>query len=978
MSNYYDMRDAKVRMAHELMGRGWKVYGYKKDESDSMTDYYSPANWDGVATKKGFVLCVDIRWNSNSGKDITKYNPKGNLSFEDRQKISKLEEMTTKNGCTEGEEKNAKKLIEKIQGKNSDISAYEVVDKYPEFMVNPGRCKWHIEKDGKVYDKGTGLTKYASMPDSYIYDIVNMEFKEGYKTWGYGGEKRELTEDQKKIVNDFKSLILRFERVVNSMNGMGDGTKETEQQAQKQQNNEGYEKVIKQVKKKVLKMVEVEIDYFREGDYITLPNHGHYWKITKEYMQKGNWQGVEKMKKAFVYEIVGSASRGYKPLKNPQKYYDYEFRMIKNLQEGKLKIYELKEVEEIQEIEKWEKIDKKVDNTHKETNKNEFKTESKNDNNSTNAGDIEINSNNFTITESKHTKTGEKIYICKLVNKVSKEEFKSILADIKTKGGYYSSFVSGFVFKNNPAEMLNNSQDLASVEEKENTQEIKDNYIYSCHFKEWNLTANELKKEIEKMNLGVNIIDLGNKIGFSCITADQTRILKELSDKNGSIFFIDLEISKEEFEQIESKIDSLLDTSVMIIKSLGLNSDNYYVNEEYKSRLFNHVKENFTKEELQKAINVIIYDYNRLGSVLNSFLTEYNRLEGIDFDKLIERINKNIDSFNKKLNDISGNYKTNTHKRMREEESRENAREFYRYNIKMLEYLRQQSEDKIISAFEISLINNTLRDNIATYSRIKEAKENGNTNYNFDYPKQTYDKESTWYQETERKIKRLQNAGIYNIYDLEKAVNQYNSIIKKIEGDTKQDQVKRKIKKMEMEYKLQQKGDINFTPLEVVEKMIEYASIDNNSRVLEPSAGIGSIADKIKEITTKLDCIEKMCSYQDLLKLKGHNVVGHDILQYNRFNYYDVVIMNPPFSKNQDIEHIRHAYKMLKPGGKLVAICSPHYTFASDKQSQDFREWIEDKMINIEDLKSGTFEMTNVSSKLLVLEKLEENQENAI
>lgn len=56
MSNYYQKRDAKVNIAHALMDLGWKVYGYKKDESDSMTDYYSPANWDGIATKNGFVL----------------------------------------------------------------------------------------------------------------------------------------------------------------------------------------------------------------------------------------------------------------------------------------------------------------------------------------------------------------------------------------------------------------------------------------------------------------------------------------------------------------------------------------------------------------------------------------------------------------------------------------------------------------------------------------------------------------------------------------------------------------------------------------------------------------------------------------------------------------------------------------------------------------------------------------------------------
>src|SRR5258707_7477628 len=32
--------------------------------------------------------------------------------------------------------------------------------------------------------------------------------------------------------------------------------------------------------------------------------------------------------------------------------------------------------------------------------------------------------------------------------------------------------------------------------------------------------------------------------------------------------------------------------------------------------------------------------------------------------------------------------------------------------------------------------------------------------------------------------------------------------------------------------------------------------------------------------------------------------------------------MNPPFEDGSDIKHIMHALTMLKPGGKLVAICA--------------------------------------------------------
>lgn len=32
--------------------------------------------------------------------------------------------------------------------------------------------------------------------------------------------------------------------------------------------------------------------------------------------------------------------------------------------------------------------------------------------------------------------------------------------------------------------------------------------------------------------------------------------------------------------------------------------------------------------------------------------------------------------------------------------------------------------------------------------------------------------------------------------------------------------------------------------------------------------------------------------------------------------------MSPPFGRGADIEHIRHAYQKLKPGGRLVAVCA--------------------------------------------------------
>lgn len=478
MSNYYDMQKGKVKIAEALMERGWKVYGYHEDQSDSMTDYWCPAYWDGIAEKNGYILVVD---HNTEGKEreITKYNPAGNLSFEDREKITKLEAITTERGATEGEEENAKALIEKIQSKTMDQPAYEIIGTIPGYMANPGKCKWHIEKDGKLYDKGTGITKYSKIPDSYEFDIIKMEYTDRYKKvkeWNnnineWEWVERKLNPKTEKVIKDFKALILRFERVVNGMNTMGDGTKETEQKTAEQQIKEGYKKVTITETKTSLKMVEVtDRKEIKIGDYLTFKYHGGFWKVTSSHMQKGTWKinGVPtKMEKlAFTYNIVGKASRGYKDLKNPKGYYQYEDKLLKEIESGDTKIYELKEVTEEVEIEKWVKIDK----TQKSKNT--------------------YNSKQEKVQEEKQTTTGETI-----------EQNETT----------------------NPYE----------------PQEIKDGFIYDCHFKEWDIPMEEIKEAVTALN--ISFIDLGAKIGFGGVTAEQARQLKEISDINGSIFFIDAE-----------------------------------------------------------------------------------------------------------------------------------------------------------------------------------------------------------------------------------------------------------------------------------------------------------------------------------------------------------------------------------------------------------------------------------------------------
>ena len=72
--DYYSKRDASLILCEAFRKANWKIYGFKEDTSDSMTDYYNPASWDGIATKENFIICIDVsdyQVKNYSGRPIT-------------------------------------------------------------------------------------------------------------------------------------------------------------------------------------------------------------------------------------------------------------------------------------------------------------------------------------------------------------------------------------------------------------------------------------------------------------------------------------------------------------------------------------------------------------------------------------------------------------------------------------------------------------------------------------------------------------------------------------------------------------------------------------------------------------------------------------------------------------------------------------------------------------------------------------------
>ena len=245
-----------------------------------------------------------------------------------------------------------------------------------------------------------------------------------------------------------------------------------------------------------------------------------------------------------------------------------------------------------------------------------------------------------------------------------------------------------------------------------------------------------------------------------------------------------------------------------------------------------------------------------------------------------------------------------------------------------------------------------------------------------------------------------------------------------------------RIKELERSMVGRKADGLDFFPTSptVVSSMLEAAEIQEGMAVLEPSAGMGHIAESIvAETGVWPDVVELSGERRELLELKGfHLADANDFTQLqprafftfgdtfrapdgtegvmrgsggmgsqrvrlegqdgNRLGYYDRselvgvaqngtqsgydrIVMNPPFSDGRDIQHVQHAYSLLRPGGRIVAIMGEGAFFQSNKRAEGFREWLDTLGATNEKLPDGSFMdpslpvNTGVSARMVVIDK---------
>lgn len=160
------------------------------------------------------------------------------------------------------------------------------------------------------------------------------------------------------------------------------------------------------------------------------------------------------------------------------------------------------------------------------------------------------------------------------------------------------------------------------------------------------------------------------------------------------------------------------------------------------------------------------------------------------------------------------------------------------------------------------------------------------------------------------------------------------------------------------------------TPAALAAQIVELANIQPDSRMLEPSAGQGAIAELLRAKGGELRTVELMPQNIAALDRLGLSPFEGDFLTMDSLTlgHFDRIVANPPFTKNQDIDHIRHMHKLLKPGGKLVSIASKSWTFGSQKKQVAFREWLDEVGATTTEIPAGAFKESGTQISAVIVE----------
>jgi predicted RNA methylase len=133
------------------------------------------------------------------------------------------------------------------------------------------------------------------------------------------------------------------------------------------------------------------------------------------------------------------------------------------------------------------------------------------------------------------------------------------------------------------------------------------------------------------------------------------------------------------------------------------------------------------------------------------------------------------------------------------------------------------------------------------------------------------------------------------------------------------------------------------TPAWLAAQVVEAAGITRGMSVLEPNVGLGNLvieAERVGACVTGFEVDAKRLHHaKERCEFAG-GINLCDFLLAKPTPFFERVVMNPPFARRADINHVYHATSFLKAGGRLVAIMSAGTEFRVDGKTSAFRGFV--------------------------------------
>lgn len=145
--------------------------------------------------------------------------------------------------------------------------------------------------------------------------------------------------------------------------------------------------------------------------------------------------------------------------------------------------------------------------------------------------------------------------------------------------------------------------------------------------------------------------------------------------------------------------------------------------------------------------------------------------------------------------------------------------------------------------------------------------------------------------------------------------------------------------------------------VEAAEEIRSTLGTLRGKRGLEPSAGTGALGNVARQMGADMVVIEAWNVNAIKLRAQGYDVIERDFLTVTpeEIGTFDFVLANPPFTRNQDIQHVMHMLQFIRPGGALSVIMSTAWLEGKTKAHAQFKDFLATQDVTVTAIKAGAF-----------------------